>query len=391
MQVLHVMDPLAAGRFALDGLRRLLDEPDDDESAETLLLGGTDAERLAQQSGVRSFDRLHPPIGRAEAAVRSFRRFIASRGGPDLIHAWSPGASRLAATALPGTPRVVTPTRPPRANGLPSRIPKRPNAARGCALFPSRTLRDGWFVQPGAMDRLIRPARDPLIARFPVEQSHIDKRSRLAQRRAWGVSEETFLIALLDGANAQPNAWTFSFLLGAAALAGRTVTGVAPPRAADLERAQRFAHALGRRWELRVEPLTTPALACCDLAAITDAEPNGPQIAALAEAMALRVPVVAFDTPAARELTGAEDDAAWLSTGRRPIDLASQLLAALDQPQERARRAELAARRVQRLCDHAAWVQTTRRAYERALAPTPKPDGAAAATSPAQADARSSD
>jgi len=365
MRVLHVINPHAAGRFALAALGRLLRDPIEGDHDAVVSLGGSDAERLAAEAGVRTFDRLHPPGGRAEFAARPFRKLIAARGEPDLVHAWSLDAGRLASLAIPCTPRIVVVAAPkrPKAPGPSAWFHRPRNPTPTWAVFSSETARQAWLTAPDALARLIGQTIDAGVARFPVDARPLAERVARDDPDAEGV--RTLRIALLDGGQVKPDAWTFTFALGAATLAGWRVEGVAPPSARALERAARMTEALGHRWRLRVEPINAEALVHCDLAVATDADRCQSNIAPLAEALAMEVPLVAHETPAVRELLG-DVEGAWLSSGRRPIDLATALVAALEQPNERARRTRLAAERVGELWDFESWRQTIRLAHQRA-------------------------
>jgi hypothetical protein len=70
-----------------------------------LVLGGTQAASRAAAFGLRRFDRIAPPLGRASQAARTFRRYVQERGPFDIVQLWGEGLLQLAPWNLDG-PKV---------------------------------------------------------------------------------------------------------------------------------------------------------------------------------------------------------------------------------------------------------------------------------------------
>lgn len=191
LRVLHLIDGRGTGDAALMACAQVTHGVTDAEHR-LCLLGPGELEDRAARLGLPTTDRIAPPLGRPLLAWRGLRRLVRDRGRPDLVHAWSPDAHRLARRALGGSVPCVTVPAPAIA------APRDVDPAR------RRILREAMGAGPG----------EPVL--------------------------------LLAGEGEETDAQRFVFLLGLLAQADVRTIGLIPRASARLSRALRFHRRLGR-------------------------------------------------------------------------------------------------------------------------------------------------
>jgi len=307
-------DPIACARLGA-ALRH--DGAAGREPAAAVLIGGSDDERAAHQAGLATFDRLHPPRARAQLARNGLRMYCASRGWPRAIVCWSESAWRLAAAACPATPRVVVLDKPPRSRR------RRDGLVAAAGVFADDAVQDAWTGGSEA-DAHASVTEQTVIAPPSSTPSDVDRSN---ERARWTTNPDAIVVGLVGSPLGAGDARLLGFAIGALALAGRSVVGVAPPGAAGLIRAMRAADRSGR-WRVlsddlapvgRIESLDVALWLPDSPGARRHEHPFG-----LRRALAAGAPAVAAATPQTRALSS--DGALLRLTGADRVSVTSALL-----------------------------------------------------------------
>jgi hypothetical protein len=334
---LHLIHPADAGPVALRALRILLADPDPPFSDAVLLLAGSADERRAARLGVHTTDRIIPPAGAISRCAPPLRRYLRERGRPDVIHAWSPDAARLAADVAPAAPRVLSPMRPP-ADGLtPIRRPVAPRTGpiADVSLGPPEINAAWRLAAPTPLAFRHIPIPPPLPADLaPTPHNRDAARARIS------ADAESLVVALVGDPSSRLDAYTFTVSLVVMAKAGMPVLGLVPSDAFALLRARRWLRPLidAPRLLITDDPLETlaPALDLAlwtprtrrvpvrdpaqgfELMPLAGASTAGAELAAACAAR-----ILAADTPIARPLPERLGDAVTLVNARAPVDYAA--------------------------------------------------------------------
>jgi hypothetical protein len=297
MRILHVLEP-GAGEDAVIACRAACRVGGADHAV--WLIGSGADERFAAEAGVRTTDRVAPPLGEAVLAARGLAALARMRGErPDMVQCYSVGALAAARLVFPRRARLgVLARRPARAaartrrDGLVEALALGGGAAAPTVLALGRGSAEAWEAF-GARD--VRVCRPPALGEAGdgsgdgarVRAEILDRLGPVGGAEGWT------LIALLGDAAGGADARRFAFALGLLYTTGRRVAGVVPAGAGQRRRAARFVRAHGRQWGL-VEwsgPMERAA-AACDVA-LADGSAPAAVLATLCAAQG--VPVVARD------------------------------------------------------------------------------------------------
>ncbi len=244
MRVLHFVDAEAyavCGRAECGGYGALAmcaaavsDVTRDDH--EVCLIGGSRCERMAHRLGLRTTDRVAPPLGVTELAWPGVNALLRDRGFFDAVVCWSPQAHRLVdRTRARRTPRVAI--MPMGVGPVRETMPRRAYSRVVVVADDARRSR-AWASELGSVHGAM--ASPP-----PVLPPAVDL-SREAWRARLGLGDKDFAVALTGHCAMDVDALRCVQAVSLLASAGERVVCVIPRGAGRLHRALRFASGLVR-------------------------------------------------------------------------------------------------------------------------------------------------
>jgi hypothetical protein len=342
-RLLHLIDPGECAWPAMAMLRAIRAASSSGVQHETLVIGGSDAAARAGAFGLESSSRIAPILGRPMLAAPALKRYLASRGGADVMVAWSMASAVMAHQRAGRTPVVTVLSVPPPPFEGAARWTIAARAIRRSALivYPSAFLRDSWVARftllgcPGTV-----------IAASPARRA-THEADRAALRREWGVDAGTLVITPLGEPASAIDAHAAVFAAGVLGVAGRAAVVVVPPDASRLDRALRFASRIRPHRRVIVDDRPVfEMLPGCDLALWYEPEgevtrPGGSAYTTALGAVSLAwaevsgVPIVAHDHPSWRSVV--RDSTRCIAVGGRTRHaLTRAILGALRLPRAEA-------------------------------------------------------
>jgi hypothetical protein len=229
VRVLHIIDP-DHGRTGVPTARLLAESfrAHAHLHEDALVIGGTDAGRMAHAAGLDDVHRIAPATGSPLLALPAFRAFVGRRPPYRFIHAWSIATLALAAFALPGTPRFLTLTSPPTpraAHWLRMLMHERP-----CEILVISNAIRRTVCMYGIPDDHVHVLRPGLG--FDI----IDHRAAPGLRSRWNLPPARRLIGVIAVPGDMADGWRASWILGGMMAAAADVAMVVPPAAHNLMR-----------------------------------------------------------------------------------------------------------------------------------------------------------